>query len=89
MARVSDDRCVYCSDCTSTCEYYRDPIEYYVCDDCGETDVTLYIDGKKHYCKTCLANRHREEFIDCLWDEILERFAADYAEGYEVVQEEN
>ena len=89
MARVSDDRCPGgCDYCTSSCEYYNDPIEYYVCDGCGESEVTLYIDGKKHYCASCLANAHREDFINALWDEILEEFADEYAEGYDVVDQE-
>ena len=88
MAKVSDDRCVGCETCSSTCEYYNDPVEYYVCDGCGESEVTLYHDGDKHYCASCLASAHKEEFIECLWDEILDSFASDYAEGYESVDQE-
>lgn len=88
MAKVSESRCVGCETCTSTCDYYNDPIEYYVCDDCGESDVTLYWDGKKTFCASCLAKKHWEEFTDCYCDEIIEEFADDYAEGFDVVDQE-
>ena len=74
--------------CSSSCEYYNDPVEYYVCDECGESDVTLYWDGDKQYCADCLVKKHWDEFIECYEEDIISNFASDYAEGYESVNQD-
>lgn len=89
MARVTEYNCVGCDTCVGSCAYYNnETYEYYACDGCGESDTTLYHDGKKHYCSRCLAGAHKEDFIKVLWEEILDYFADDYAEGYDVVDQE-
>jgi Fe-S-cluster-containing dehydrogenase component len=89
MALVRESNCVGCEVCTSNCAYYyNDETEYYECDGCGETDTTLYHDGDKHYCAECLAKVYKEDFIQCYWDKIVEYFADDFAEGFDVVEEE-
>ena len=67
---------------------YSEETSYYACDNCGDMDSTLYIDGKKHYCAKCLVERNLDDFVRTYFDEMVEQYAEDYVQGYDVVEQE-
>jgi hypothetical protein len=66
---------------------YDENGEYVVfeCDKCGSSETTLYEDNEQ-LCLNCLLEKHKEEFIADLWDDIVDTWGRDWAEGFEEVE---
>ena len=66
---------------------YDETGEYRVaeCDRCGEQPETLYDDSPEQLCMKCLLEKHKEDFIQDVWQDVVEQFGKSWAEGYETV----
>lgn len=66
---------------------YDEKGEYKVveCDRCNDQAEILYDDSPEQLCMKCLLEKHKEDFVNDFWNEIIEQFGKSWVEGYETV----
>jgi hypothetical protein len=57
-----------------------------ICDECDAQPDTLYVDGNKHYCLNCYLEKYKDDFIAMYWDDIVDKWGEEYADGVEKIE---